>query len=51
MRFSPKILELNVGMFGTIFGQYRTMFEIGFGLETYVFGFCCVFWCLGLFLA
>ena len=50
VRFSPKILALNVVMFETIFCQSRTMFEIGFGLRTDVFGFCCVFWCLGLFL-
>ena len=51
MRFSPKILGLNVGMFGTMFRQSRTVFEIGFGLEIDVFGYCCVFGCLGLFLA
>ena len=48
---SPKILGLNVGMFGTIIGQSRIVLRIGFGLGTYVFGFCYVFWCLGLFLA
>ena len=48
--FNPKILGLNVGMFGTIFGQSKTVFEIGFGPETNFFGFCCVFWCLELFL-
>ena len=51
MRFSPKIFRQNVGMFGTVFGQARTMFEIGFGPETDVFGFCYVFWRLGLFFA
>ena len=51
MILSPKILGLDVGMFGTIFGQSRTMFEIGFGPGTDVFGFCCVVWCLGLFFA
>ena len=34
MRLSPKILGPNVGMFGTDFGRSRTVFEIGFGLET-----------------
>ena len=38
-------------MFGTIFGQSRIVLRIGFGLEINIFGFCCVFWCLGLFLA
>ena len=51
MRFSPKNLGFNVGMFGTIFGQSGTMFEIGFGPGTDVFGFCYVVWCLGLFFA
>ena len=27
MHFSPKILGLNVRMFGTVFGQSKTMFE------------------------
>ena len=39
VRFSPKILGLNVGMFGTVFGQSRTVFEIGFSPGTNVFGF------------
>ena len=48
---SPKILGLNVGMFGTVFGQSRIVLRIGFGPGTDVFEFCCVFWCLGLLLA
>ena len=31
MRFSPKILGLNVGMFYTVFGQSRIVLRIGFG--------------------
>ena len=49
MRISPKILGLNVGMFGTVFEQSRIVLRIGFGPKTDVFGFCCVFWCLRLF--
>ena len=48
---SPKILGLNVGMFGTVFGQSRIVLRIGFGLGIDVFGFHCVFLCLGVFLA
>ena len=51
VRINPKILGLNVGMFGTVFGQSRIVLRIGFGHGTYVFGFRYVFWCLGLFLA
>ena len=51
VRISPKILGLNVGMFGTVFGQFRIMLRIGFSPGIDVFGFRCVFWCLGLFLA
>ena len=51
MRISPEILGLNVGMFVIVFGQSRIVLRIGFGLMTDVFGFRCVFWCLGLFLA
>ena len=51
MQISPKILGLNVGMFGTIFGQFRIVLRIGFSLGIDVFGFRCVFWCLGLFFA
>ena len=43
IRISPKILGLNVGMFGTVFEQSRIMLRIGFGPGTDVFGFCCVF--------
>ena len=46
-----QILGLNVGMFGTVFGQSRIVLRIGFSLGTDVFGFRCVFWCLRLFLA
>ena len=31
-------------IFGTIFGQSRTVLRFGFDLGTNVFGFCCVFW-------
>ena len=48
---SPKILGLNVRMFGIVFGQSRILLRIGFGLGTNVFRFRCVFWCLGLFFA
>ena len=48
---SPKILGLNVGMFGIVFGQSRILLRIGFCPGTDVFGFRCVFWCLGLFFA
>ena len=51
MRISPKILGLNVGMFGTIFGQSKIVLRIGFDPGTDVFRFRCMFWCLGLFLA
>ena len=51
MWISPKILGLNVGMFGICFKQSRIMLRIGFSLGIDVFGFRCVFWCLGLFLA
>ena len=51
MRISPKILGLNVGMFGTVFGKSRIVLRIGFGPRTEVFMFRCVFWCLRLFLA
>ena len=30
-------------MFGTVFGQSRTVFEIGFGPWSDIFGFCYVF--------
>ena len=51
VRISPKILGLNVGMFGIVFEQSRIVLRIGFGPGTDFFGFPCVFWCLGLFLA
>ena len=38
-----QILGLNVGMFGTVFGQSRIVLRIGFSLGTDVFGFRCVF--------
>ena len=45
MRFSPKILGLDVGLFGIVFAQSRIVLKIGFGPGIDVFGFCCVFWC------
>ena len=51
MRISLKILGLNVGMCGTVFGQSRIVLRIGFGPRTDVFGFRCVFWFLRIFLA
>ena len=51
MRISPKILGLNVGMFGTVFRQSGIVLRIGFGPRTDVFGFRCVFWYFGLFFA
>ena len=50
MRISPKILGLNVGMFGTVSGSPRLCLRIGFDPRTDVFGFCCVFWCFWMFL-
>ena len=44
MKFGPKILGLSVEIFGTGFGQSRTMLRFGFDPGTDVFGFCCVFW-------
>ena len=38
MQFSPKILGLNVGMFGTIFGQSETEFW------TVCAVFLCCYW-------
>ena len=34
---------------GLFSGSPRLCLKIGFGPGTYVFGFCCVFSCLGLF--
>ena len=39
MLFSPKILGLNVGMFGTVFGQSGTKFQT-------VIGLCMLFLCV-----
>ena len=39
MLLSPKILGLNVGMFGTIFGQFGTKFPA-------VIGLCVLFLCV-----
>ena len=39
MHFNPKILGLNVGMFGTVFGQSRTDFRTVIGLRVL---FLCV---------
>ena len=43
MRFSPKILGLNVGMFGLFSGSPGLWLEIGFDPKTDAFGFCCIF--------
>ena len=51
VQFSPKILRLNVGKFGTVSGSPRLCLRNGFDSGTDVFGLCCVFWWLGLFLA
>ena len=51
MQFSPKNLGLNVGRFGIVSGNSRLCLRIGFDSRTDVFGLCCVFWWLGLFLA
>ena len=48
MQISPKILGLNVGMFGTVFGQSRIGLRIGFGPRTDVFEFRCVFLVFGV---
>ena len=48
--FSPKILGLKVEMLGLFSGSLGLCLKIGFGARTDVFEFCCVFWCLGLFL-
>ena len=50
MGIIPKILGLNVGMFGTVSDNPRLCLRIGFDSGTDVFGFCCVLWCFGLFL-
>ena len=46
VRISPKILGLNVGMFGTIFGQSRIMLRVGFvpGLMSSSFVVCFGVW-------
>ena len=49
MHFSPKILELNNGQFGTIFGSPGQCLSIGFDPGIGVFGFCCVFEVWGFF--
>ena len=51
VQFSPKILGLNVGRFGIVSGSPGLCLRIGFDFGTDVFGPCCVFWWLGLFLA
>ena len=43
VHFSPKILGLNIGQFGTIFGSPEKCLSIGFDPGTGVYGFCCVF--------
>ena len=49
MHFNPKILGLNIGQFGTIFGSPGQCLSIGFDPGTGVFGFCCVFEVWGFF--
>ena len=49
VRFSPKILGLNVGMFELFLGSPELCLEIGFDPGTDVFGFCCVFGVWGCF--
>ena len=44
MMFGPKILGLNVGIFGIVLGSPRPCLMIGFGPGTNVFGFGCVLW-------
>ena len=39
MQFSPKILGLNVGIFGAVFGQSETEFQT-------VIGLCVLFLCV-----
>ena len=51
MQLSPKILGLNVRRFKIVSGSLGLCLRIGFYFETEVFGFCGVFWWLGLFLA
>ena len=41
MQFSPKILGLNVGMFGTVFGQSGSKFRTVIGLCVL---FLCYYW-------
>ena len=43
VKFDPKIFGLSVGIFGTGFGQSRTVLRFCFDLRTDVFEFCCVF--------
>ena len=44
-------LGLNVGSFGTVSASPGLCLRIGFDSGTDVFGPCCVFWWLRLFLA
>ena len=43
MQFSPKILGLNVGRFGTVSSSPGLCLRIGFDSGTNVFGLCYVF--------
>ena len=47
VQFIPKILGLNVGMFGTVSGSLGLYLRTGFDPEIDVFGFFFVFWWLG----
>ena len=49
MHFSPKILGLNIGRFGTVFSNSGQCLSIGFDPGSGVFGFCCVFGVWGCF--
>ena len=43
MNFSPKILELGVGIFGIVFPNPGSCLTNCFGPETDVYRFCCEF--------
>ena len=46
MRFSPKILGLNVGMVETVTDSLGLCLRSGFDSKTDVFRFCCVVSCV-----
>ena len=49
VHFSPKILGLNIGQFGTVFYSLEQPLSLVLILGTGVFEFCCVFGVWGCF--